>query len=78
MDTCVSYNSAAGRHRARERMRRFEDTWTGKVAFRPTDRRGHAIDLACEAALEGFATVAAAGGDGTAPRSSASPRTVCG
>jgi diacylglycerol kinase (ATP) len=34
--------------------------------FRPTERRGHAVDLAREAALEGFATVAAAGGDGTA------------
>jgi diacylglycerol kinase (ATP) len=66
MDTCVIYNSAAGRHRARERMRRFKETWTGKVAFRPTARRGHAIELAREAALEGFGTVAAAGGDGTA------------
>ena len=66
MDTCVIYNSVAGRHRARERMRRFKESWTGKVAFRPTERRGHGIDLAREAALEGFATVAAAGGDGTA------------
>ncbi len=66
MDTCVIYNSVAGRHRARERMRRFKETWTGKVVFRPTERRGHGIDLAREAALEGFATVAAAGGDGTA------------
>ena len=66
MDTCVIYNSVAGRHRARERMRRFKEAWTGKVAFRPTERHGHAIDLAREAALEGFATVAAAGGDGTA------------
>ena len=66
MDTCVIYNSAAGRHRASERMRRFKDAWAGKVVFRPTERRGHAIELAREAALEGFATVAAAGGDGTA------------
>ena len=47
-------------------MRRFKEAWTGKVAFRPTERHGHGIDLAREAALEGFATVAAAGGDGTA------------
>jgi diacylglycerol kinase family enzyme len=65
VDTCVIYNSAAGRHRAVERIRRFKETWTGKVVFRPTEHRGHAIDLAREAALEGFATVAAAGGDGT-------------
>jgi diacylglycerol kinase (ATP) len=43
-------------------MRRFTEAWAGKVEFRPTERRGHAVDLA----LEGFATVAAAGGDGTA------------
>ena len=66
MDTCVIYNSVAGRHRASERMRRFKEAWAGKVEFRPTERRGHAIDLAREAALEGFVTVAAAGGDGTA------------
>ena len=47
-------------------MRRFKEAWAGKVVFRPTERRGHAVDLAREAALEGFATVAAAGGDGTA------------
>jgi diacylglycerol kinase (ATP) len=47
-------------------MSRFMERWSGKVAFRPTERRGHAIDLAREAALDGFATVAAAGGDGTA------------
>ena len=46
-------------------MRRFLERWTGKVAFRPTERRGHAIDLAREAAENGFSTVAAAGGDGT-------------
>jgi diacylglycerol kinase (ATP) len=66
MDTCVIYNSVAGRHRARERMRRFKEMWTGQVVFRPTERRGHGIDLARQAAFEGFATVAAAGGDGTA------------
>ncbi len=66
MDTCVIYNSVAGRHRASERMRRFKEAWAGKLEFRPTERRGHAVDLAREAALEGFATVAAAGGDGTA------------
>jgi len=66
MDTCVIYNSAAGRHRAKQRIRRFKEAWAGKVVFRATERRGHGIDLACEAALEGFATVAAAGGDGTA------------
>lgn len=66
MDTCVIYNAVSGRHRARERMRRFRETWAGKLAFRPTERRGHGIELAYDAALEGFATVAAAGGDGTA------------
>ncbi len=51
MDTCVIYHSVAGRHRARERMRRFKEAGTGKVAFRPIERHGHAIDLAREAAL---------------------------
>jgi hypothetical protein len=30
MDTCVIYNSVAGRHRARERMRRFKEAWTAQ------------------------------------------------
>ena len=62
---CVIYNPAAGRGRARflvDRMRRI----LGKRAdLRPTAGPGDAEALAMRAAEEGFAVVAAAGGDGT-------------
>src|ERR1700730_5811446 len=66
MDTCVIFNPVSGRRRARERVRRLMETWAGKVAFRPTQGRGQGIELARQAAEEGFARAAAAGGDGTA------------
>jgi diacylglycerol kinase family enzyme len=65
MAECVIVNPAAGRGRARrlvERLRRLAgpaiDVW-------PSRTPGHAAELAERAASEGFATVIAAGGDGT-------------
>src|SRR5437660_12867799 len=65
-ELCVIFNPTAGKHRGRRRLEQIRRTWGSHVAFRPTQRAGHAIELAEQAAREGFAVVAAAGGDGTA------------
>jgi diacylglycerol kinase (ATP) len=64
-DLCVIYNPAAGKRRAERRLEDVRRAWGDRAVFRPTGSAGHAVELATEAALEGFATVAAAGGDGT-------------
>lgn len=64
-DWCIIHNPAAGRGRARERVRRLERRLRGKAVFWPTRAPGHASELAVKAAHAGFTTVAAAGGDGT-------------
>jgi len=66
MDVCVIFNPTSGRSRSGGRLRRFLDARADSVVLRPTGHRGHAVTLAREAAEEGFSTVAAAGGDGTA------------
>ena len=66
MSVCVIFNPAAGRRRAKRRMSRFLATHRHAATFWPTERAGHAVELARRAAEEGFTTVAAAGGDGTA------------
>ncbi|HEX6984361.1 MAG TPA: diacylglycerol kinase family protein, partial [Planctomycetaceae bacterium] len=66
MTICVIFNPAAGRRRARRRLARFLAAYEKAATFRPTEYAGHAVELARQAAEEGFATVAAAGGDGTA------------
>lgn len=65
-ELCVIFNPAAGKNRARQRLERIRTGWHGRVDFWPTDRAGHAIELARQAALAGYRVVAAAGGDGTA------------
>ena len=65
MSVCVLFNPAAGRGRAGRRLSRFLDRWRGRAELRPTERPGHAAELAERAAGEGFEIVAAAGGDGT-------------
>jgi len=64
-DICVIFNPRSGRDRARQRMRKLHELLGARAVFRPTERPGHGEELALEAAKQGFATVAAAGGDGT-------------
>jgi diacylglycerol kinase (ATP) len=63
---CVIFNPAAGKHRAQRRFEALRQTFGAGVVFQRTERPGHAVALAREAALDGFRIVAAAGGDGTA------------
>ena len=65
MRVAVIFNPAAGRRRAGGRLGRFLDRYAGRVELFPTDRPGHAEELAARAAADGFDVVAAAGGDGT-------------
>lgn len=70
MRVLLIYNPAAGSNRRDPRFRRelaqFATTHAESVVLSPTERPGHAIELARRAASEGFACVAAIGGDGTA------------
>jgi diacylglycerol kinase family enzyme len=64
-DLCVICNPASGRRRAAYRLDRLRRAWQDRAAFWPTRGPGQAEELAWQAARAGFATVAAAGGDGT-------------
>jgi len=64
-ELCVIFNPAAGRNRAGGRLERLRRRWGDQVEFQPTQYAGHAVALARQAALDGFHTIAAAGGDGT-------------
>src|SRR5262249_5206635 len=63
--TCVIYNPAAGRGRAERLLKALPPALAAQVELRPTDRAGHATELARIASEEGFAKVVAAGGVGT-------------
>jgi diacylglycerol kinase family enzyme len=65
-DWCVIFNPAAGKSRARRRLQRLRIAWADRADFWPTERSGHAAELAAAAAAAGYRVVAAAGGDGTA------------
>lgn len=65
-ELCVIVNPTAGKNRGRRRLEQIRQSWGAHVDFRPTLRPGHAVELAEQAAREGFEVVAAAGGDGTA------------
>src|SRR5207248_3689765 len=56
------YNPAAGRGKAEKLLKELRGA---DVELRPTAAPWHAVELAREAAGEGFAKVVAAGGDGT-------------
>ena len=62
---CVIYNPAAGRGRALQRVESLRQVLGPQADFQATQARGHAEELACRAASNGFAVVGAAGGDGT-------------
>lgn len=62
---CVIYNPAAGRGKAERHFRSLPAAQRANAELRPTSEPGHAVELARAAADEGFATVVAAGGDGT-------------
>jgi diacylglycerol kinase (ATP) len=64
-DVCVIYNPAAGRGQGARRLARIRKSWGPGVRLLPTSYRGHAIELARQAALADYRVVAAAGGDGT-------------
>jgi diacylglycerol kinase family enzyme len=64
-EICVVFNPAAGKQRAAKRLQTLERHWGNRVHWRPTDAAGHAVELARQAAIEGYSIVAAAGGDGT-------------
>ncbi len=63
-DVCVIYNPRAGRGKAEQIVSRLRRVLGRHAEFQPTQRPGHAEDLAARAA-QNFAIVAAAGGDGT-------------
>jgi diacylglycerol kinase family enzyme len=65
MSICIIFNPQSGRRKSRRRLDRFLATWDGQATLWPTQRPHHARELGRQAAEEGFATVAAAGGDGT-------------
>jgi diacylglycerol kinase family enzyme len=64
-EVCVIFNPAAGRGRASRRLERLRHWLGSRAAFQATSGPGDAEELARRAASNGFAVVAAAGGDGT-------------
>lgn len=62
---CIIYNPNAGRGGTSTQWKQIQESLGQDAIFRPTNSSGHAMELAQQAAEEGFATVVAAGGDGT-------------
>lgn len=63
-DVCVIFNPASGKGKAGRRLAKLRQLGR-EIHFLPTQRPGHGVALAEQAAQEGFQTVVAAGGDGT-------------
>ena len=63
--SCVIFNPAAGRGKARRRIEAAMHRLGSHVQLIPTERPNHAIELAERAAHDGFTRIIAAGGDGT-------------
>lgn len=59
------FNPTAARKRASKRLDALRAALGADAEFRPTSHAGHGEELALAAARDGFATVMAAGGDGT-------------
>ena len=64
-NVCVIFNPKAGKGQAQAALEKLRAHLGNSAEFRPTAAPGHAEELARKAALDAFATVAAAGGDGT-------------
>jgi diacylglycerol kinase family enzyme len=62
-DVCVIFNPTSGKGRASRRLQRLDDS--GQITLHTTQAPGHGLELARQAALDGFTTIVAAGGDGT-------------
>lgn len=63
--TCVIYNPAAGRGRAERLLKELRSEPGADFELRPSREPRHSIELARQAADDGFAKIVAAGGDGT-------------
>jgi diacylglycerol kinase (ATP) len=63
--TCVIFNPAAGKGKAKRLVREARQSFAPNLILKPTRHAGHAVELAREAAEEGIPLIAAAGGDGT-------------
>lgn len=59
------FNPQGGRGLTRRRVEKLRPLAPPRWTFRPTERPGHAEELARQAARAGYGTVIAAGGDGT-------------
>ena len=64
-DTCIIYNPAAGRGRARKAIEAMRRWAAPHAELRASNCEGHLVELAKQAAEEGFQRIIAAGGDGT-------------
>lgn len=64
-ETCVIYNPVSGRGWSARRLAELRRAWADRATFWPTEAPGQGEELARKAANSGFATIAAAGGDGT-------------
>jgi diacylglycerol kinase (ATP) len=63
--TCVIYNPAAGRGRAKKQIDKTRNRLAPQAELMPTEGPGHAVEVARTAVERGFRRIIAAGGDGT-------------
>ena len=63
--TCVIYNPAAGRGRARKQIDETRKFLAPHAELMPTEGPGHGVEVARNAVANGYRRIIAAGGDGT-------------